>query len=321
MLPKCSVALALLACTLAMPPAGWARELPPEKIFYKGVEVWRLSDEHTEAIVVPAWGGRLIHYARVGGANWLWAGQTDAEVPYFRWGGDKTFPGPHPMWAFTVGQMWPPPDTDAIAHQAEIRDGHLVTTSAPWAAYGGARVVREYSFSAQGELVIQHRVTAVPGSGIPVCAWVISQVVPAKAYLPMTPDSPYKDGFFWLGGTRPLGVFQPLSPTLLEIAPAPGKAFKLGTPAHTPTIAARRGKELFIQRADFAKNVQYPDGAPDAGLTAEYYHHNALNDGEYIEMELLSPLHPLREGVEFTTRWSIQMLAEDDAKGVEALMK
>jgi hypothetical protein len=307
--------IALLAASTA------ALAFPPEKIIYKGIEVWRLSDRRTEAIVVPAWGGRLIHYARVGGANWLWSGQPEAEVPYFRWGGDKTYPGPHPMWAFTLGQMWPPPAMDSTPCDAEVKDDHLITTSAPWPAYGGARVVRDYSFSPLGELVIEHHITAVPGNPTPVCAWVIAQCVPAKAYVPMTPDSPYKDGFFWLGGTRPLGVFQPLSPTLLEIAPAPGKAFKLGTPATTCALAARRGKEVFVLRADFVKNAQYPDGAPAAGLTAEYYHHNALKEGEYIELELLSPLRPLRDGVDFTTRWSIHQIEEDSPKGVEALLK
>jgi len=298
-----------------------ALAIDPEKITYKGIEVWRLTDRKTEAIVVPAWGGRVIHYARVGGANWLWGGQADAEVPYFRWGGDKTYPGPHPMWAFTIGQMWPPPAMDSTPCDAVVNEeGHLLVTSAPWPAYGGARVIREYSFSPTGEFVIQHRITPVEGNSTPVCAWVITQCVPTKAYVPMTPDSPYKDGFFWLGGTRPLGVFQPLSPTLLEIAPAPGKAFKLGTPATTCALAARRGKEVFLLQTDFVKNVQYPDGAPAAGLTAEYYHHNALNDGEYIELELLSSLHPLKEGISFTTRWSIHQLEEDSAKGIEALM-
>jgi hypothetical protein len=314
-------AASLLLGAALFSAAAIAAETEPKKVDYHGLEAWRLSDGKTEAIVVPAWGGRLMHYGKVGGENWLWAGDPKADSEYFRWGGDKTFPGPHPMWAFTLGKMWPPPKPDTTPHTAEVRDGWLVTTSPAWEAYGGARVSREYSFAENGDFVVRHRITPVAGSGVPVCAWVISQCATSTAYLPMTPASPYKDGFFWLGGARPEKAFRILSPTLLEIAPEPGKAFKLGTPSNAAAIAARRGREVFVQRAEFVKDAQYPDGAPGAGLTAEYYHHNAKGAGEYIELELVSPLRPLREGVDFTTRWSIHTLAGDSPAGLEELLQ
>jgi hypothetical protein len=295
---------------------------PPERVTYRGVEVWKLTDKKTEAYVVPEWGGRVIHYARVGGENWLWTGDSKAEIPYFRWGGDKTFPGPHPMWNFTLGKMWPPPTPDAQPHDAAVREGRLVTTSPPWDGYGGARVVREYSFSEKGEFVVRHGITPVKGSAVPVCAWVITQCVPSVAYVPIPAESPYREGFCWLGGTKPEGAFKLISPVLMEVGLAPGKAFKLGTPSSMAAIAARRGREVFVQKADFVKDVQYPDGAPGAGLTAEYYHHNVQGPGEYIELELLSPLRALREGVDFTTRWSLHMLGTDDSRAdIEGLLK
>lgn len=43
-----------------------------EKTTYNGLEAYRLSDEKTEAVIVPSLSGRVMRYGAVGGANWLW---------------------------------------------------------------------------------------------------------------------------------------------------------------------------------------------------------------------------------------------------------
>lgn len=128
---------------------------------------------------------------------------------------------------------------------------------------------------------------------------------------------PYRHGADWLGGEKPEGNFKFIMPGMREIALAPGKAFKVGTPSNLAAIAA---PEVFLQKADFVKNAQSSDGAPGAELTAEYYRHNALGAGEYIEMELFPPLRPLREGVDSATR--LHMLGADASPAeIEALLK
>lgn len=297
-----------------------------EKTDFRGAAGWRITDGSTEAVIVPAFGGRLMRYGKVGGANWLWNGRTDETGEYMRWGGDKTFPGPHSMWHFTMPRTWPPPAPDTTEHKVEVKAHSIVTTSPPWEAYGGARVIREYRFD-KGELVISHRITPVPGSAVPVAAWVITQCEPAVAYVPLPRLSPYKDAVVWLGGNRDAAPMRFASPTLLEIAPKTGAVFKLGSHPERPALAAVRNGELFLQRAEVEvrvrnpkpgepatqwvpadPNSQYPEGVNGAGLSVEYYHHNLPPPRHYIELELLSPLRPARDGAAFNTRWSLHPL-------------
>lgn len=324
-------ASALLAFALSL-SGGFAaadEKTTVEKIKFRDATAWRISDGVTEAVIVPAYGGRLMRYGKVGGANWLWTGQPEEVGEYMRWGGDKTFPGPHSMWHFTMPRAWPPPAPDTTEHAIEVKERSVVTTSPPWEAYGGARVVREYRFE-KGELVISHRITPVPGSAVPVAAWVITQCEPAVAYVPLPRESPYKDAYVWLGGNRDAAQMRFASPTLLEITPKTGAVFKLGSHPERPALAAVRDGELFLQRAEVEARVrnpkpgepatqwipadpnsQYPEGTNGAGLSVEYYHHNLPPPRQYIELELLSPLRPAREGAALQTRWSLHTLHGD----------
>ena len=284
-----------------------------EQTTFREAPAWRLTDGKTEAIIVPAYGGRLMRYGKIGGPNWLWTGQPDEAGEYMRWGGDKTFPGPHTLWRFTMPKAWPPPAPDVTAHTVETKPGSITTTSPPWDAFGGAKVIREYAFE-NGELVIHHKITPVAGSALPVAAWVITQCEPAVAYVPLAKKSPYTDGVFWFGGKKQNVGATFISPTLLEFRPPVGAGFKVGAHPEKPALAAVRDGVLFLQRAEVQvatrklpmdPTAQYPEGADGAGLSVEYYHHNLPPPRQYFELELLSPLRPAREGAAFTTRWSL----------------
>jgi hypothetical protein len=309
------------ALLLLIAPAAFAQATSLEKITWRDAEAWRITDGKTEAIVVPAFGGRLMHYARVGGENWLWNGPADAKDTYMRWGGDKTFIGPHTMWQFTMAQAWPPPAPDFTAYEVKVDGQKLTTKSIPWENYSGAQISRTYSFNTEGELVITHAISKAP-STLPACVWIITQCVPATAYVPLNPQSAYKDNVFWFDGPKTDVGAKVVSPTLMEINPVIGKGFKIGADPKRPMLAAVRGKELFLQKAqEFKDGAQYPEGADGAGMSVEYYQHSEPPPRQYIELELLSPLGRIQDGMEFATRWSIQTYEGEAKKAVEHLFQ
>jgi hypothetical protein len=273
-------------------------------------------------------------YGRAGGENWIWdgvPGEEKGDVPLM-WGGDKTYIGPHSMWRFTQPTSWPPPAPDAAAHEVEVNPEPaaanevrplLRTTSPEWPGYG-ARVIREYTF-AGGELVTTHRITAVPGSGTLGAVWVITQTIAdATVFVPLNPKSPYKDGVFWFGFGTPrdqVGA-QVLSPSLLRVQPITGTGFKLGADPKRPALAAVKNGLAFVQRS-VPQEGQYPEGADEAGLSVEVYHHNLPPPRQYTELELLSPLRRMDAGATLVTRWNIHELPRDGdvATEVERLLQ
>ena len=272
----------------------------------------RLTDNHSEAIVVPALGRRVVHYGLAGGLNWLWTGEPGAEkkMPALFWGGDKTYLGPHTLWSLQQDSMWPPPAPDFQSCEVFEPRGLLSTLSAPWPG-SGARIRRDYSFGKDGELVIAHSVAPVPGSREISALWVIAQTIPTDAaFVPLAAQSPYKDGYFRFGFDKPavgLGAML-ISPTLLQLKPEPGVSFKLGAHPGTPALATVKDGLAFLQRADPQEGI-YPEGADGAGLSVEVYHHDLRGPGEYVELEQLSPLRRLDKGITLTTRWSVHTLS------------
>jgi hypothetical protein len=298
-------------------PTTW-RELP----------AFRLSDGRTEAVVVPQLGGRCVTYGLVGGRNWLWNGEPGSEKkqPPLMWGGDKTYIGPHTAWNLTQPKMWPPPAPDFQPHEVVEVPGALFATRSPeWPGYG-AHVQRAYSFGENGDLVITHTIPPVPGSAAIGAVWQITQTIPTDwVYVPLHPQSPYKDHFFWFGWDKPrsdVGAAV-LSPTLLRIKPTPGTGYKLGAHPQQPALAAVKDGEAFVTRAD-PQPGQYPEGADGAGLCIEVYHHPLPGSGEYTELEPLSPLRRLDQGATLITRWNIHALPKatppDSTDAIERLL-
>ncbi len=303
--------MALLTATGAL-----AGEPTVSKTKWRDFDAYKLTDGRTEAIVVPKLGGRLVHYGKVNGPNFMWTGEpgTERGDDALMWGGEKTYIGPHTMWGFTQPTMWPPPAVpNTSEYEATIVDGRLLRTVSPkWPAYG-ARVTREVSFDPSGDLIFNHSVEKVPGSLTLVAAWTIAQTAPADAvYAPLNPESPYKNGIFWF--TKPLSLDQfgaaLLTPTLLKIRPITGTVYKLAADPVKPSLVAVKDGVAFVLQAEPQKG-QYPEGAPDAGMTLEIYHHPLPPPREYTELEFLSPLHRLEEGATLTTRWSLKDLAKD----------
>jgi hypothetical protein len=288
------------------------------KTTWRNVEAWSLTDGRSEAIVVPKLGGRIVAYGLKGGLNFIWSGPpgVEAKPKTQDWGGDKTYIGPHSAWETTLPTMWPPPSPDGAEHRAEVLpDGGLKTISPGWDGFGGAHLEREYRFGSNGDFVITHTIPKVPPSNtVPTAAvWVVSQTIPSdRVYVPLSAASPYKDHFVWWGYQEPktkMGA-RLISPTLLAIDFVAGEKFKLGAHPPRPSLATVKGNLAFVQRAD-SQEGQYPEGVPGAGLSVEVYRHDALGEGAYIELELLSPLRRLDQGATLVTRWNIHSLPEN----------
>jgi hypothetical protein len=314
---------------LALGAGAIAAEPVVTKTTWREIEAWQITDGRAVAVVVPKLGGRVMVFGLVGGTNFIWSGEPGAETKPITqmWGGEKTYIGPHSMWGFTQPRTWPPPAPDAAEHLAEVLEGgRLRTVSPPWESYGGARITREYGFDAKGDFVMTHTISKVPGSRQIGAVWVIAQTIPSDCvFVPLNPQSPYKDNFFWFnfGGPKDRKGAQPLSASMLKIQPVTGEGFKLGANPKQPALATIKDGIAFVQRAD-PQDGQYPEGADGAGLSVEVYHHDLPGPGEYTELEFLSPLRRLDAGATLTTRWTLVGFPDEqphgEAKAAEKLL-
>jgi len=315
--------VALWFCVIGAPADGESSAAPTK---WRGLDAVRLTDGRSEAVIVPALGGRLVHYGLIGGLNWMWCGEPGAETrtPALFWGGDKTYIGPHTMWPFTLPRTWPPPPPDSLPHQTPPPPAGVLFSSISegWPEYGPG-VRRDYVFTENGDLVITHSIDRRAQSRMLGAVWVITQIIPAdRIFVPLNPKSPYKDNLFWFGWSAPrekVGATF-LSSSLLQIEPVTGTMFKLGANPIKPALAAVKDGWAFVQRAD-PQEGQYPEGADGAGMSVEVYHHDLPGAGEYTELEMLSPLRRLDAGATLTTRWSIHEVPKNDLRAsIESLL-
>jgi hypothetical protein len=304
-----------------------------EKMKFNGQDAYRLSDGQSEAIIVPAY-GRVMRFGRVGGINWLWNAAPQEYKPndWKNYGGDKTWPAPQSQWgAMGGGSGWPPPPAwDGMPHKAGIKSGKLWMVSPVQKAFG-ARIVREFWFDANGDFIVSQ--TAEKSSGAPLyfSLWSVIQIEPAEAiFLPLNPNSPYKNNFYWIYKPKVEVDAKLLSPSLLRVLPSMGDEknnFKIGTDADVSALIAVRDGWAFRARSNKPKG-EYPDGALGAGFPVEFWN-NGDRNWHYNELELLSPLNLYKPGSRWrhTIRWSVHQLPVKDIssplmqEAIEKLLK
>lgn len=311
-----------LSSTMTKSPAALV-----EKTTYNGVDAYRLQSGQTEAVVVPAFSGRVMRFGEVGGANWLWnaAPEKLSGDGFKNYGGDKTFAGPHALWGTFAGNIWPPePSWDGGVHQATVLpNGHLRTTGTLWRGFG-VRVIREFSFE-NDEFVVSQTLEKVEGEPRVLSIWQVAQVAPPDAvFLPLNTQSSYQNNFYAFGVLNENARVQNVSASLLKITPAAGASYKLGADSPVSAIAAVKGRSLLLLRSARPEG-QYPDGADGAGFPVEFYNHGEDGAGRYVELELLSPMRRFVKGARWThtIRWSLHNLPNEDGektRTIEALL-
>jgi len=299
-------------------------------IKFNGWEAYRLTDGRVEAVVVPAI-GRVMHYGLIGGQNFLWnnSRKTFKDKEWKNWGGDKTWPAPQSAWPTMVGQNWPPDAAwDSGPYEAEVLTGGDLRLTSPVSSGLGARVVREFRFDANGEFVIAQTVEKLRGAPFSLSIWSVTQVAPPDAiFLPLNPDSPYKNNYYWITAPKDNPVVH-VSPTLLQMRPTLQGAYKIGVDSPLASIASVKDGTAFVQRANRPEKASYPDGALGSGFPVELYNTGRASE-DYIELELLSPLLAFNNGSKWqhTVRWSAHKLSSNDVNSpalraeVEALLQ
>jgi hypothetical protein len=291
---------------------------------YDGRTAFRLSDGRTEAVVVPEI-GRVMRYGFVGGSNFLWNSpqKTYGKNEWKNWGGDKTWPAPQQWWPAIAERGWPPdPAWDGNAHRAKILpNNHLQMTSEVAKGFG-ARVVRECWFERNGDFIIQQTVEKVKGEPLLLSIWNVTQIEPPDAiFLPLNQESIYKNNFHWLVPPENESPIVHRTTTLLQVRPSVGvsakKIYKVGADTSLVAVAAVKDGVAMIEKAT-RQDGEYPDGAVGGGGFPVEVYNNGDAKENYVELELLSPLHHLRQGDRYqhTVRWSLHQLSSSDVNAM-----
>jgi hypothetical protein len=305
----------------ALSPGSPAQSAPSQKTLqrpllertkYLGFAAYRLSNGHSEAVVVPAL-GRIMRYGLVGGQNLLWnAVPAPAKAGEWRnWGGDKSWPAPQNRWPLSIGHDWPPhPSWDGNAYQAEVLPGgRLRIRSGVWPRFG-CRVIRDFSFSPHGDFEVTQTYEKVSGPPVELAIWSITQLAtPEAIFIPANAESTYKNGFHWLTkSAKPTDVTL-VRPDLLRIRPSGADTNKIGVDATSASIVTVTRGLAFQQKAAKPQG-NYPDGAQGSGFPTEVFDIGGTGKGHYMETELLSPLRLFYVGSSWThtVRWSLHPL-------------
>lgn len=292
---------------------------------YRSYAAFRLSDGRTEAIIVPAL-SRVMAYRFVGGQNVLWNNPDNNAAPganakpgvWHNLGGDKNWFAPQTWWPATSGTNWPPDKAwDNAPFGAEVLAGARLRTTSPVAQRAGVRIIREYAINASGELEIQQTAEKLSGAPLMLSIWNISQTQPDAVYLPLNPQSVYKNNFLWFNVQPKTGAdIQAVTPTLLRFRPiamtkdTPPGGYKIGVDSRVVAFVAVKGDVAFVAKSHFDLGA-YPDGPENAGFPVELYDSAEPNAAKhYIELEMLTPLRLMTSGSRWqnTLRWNLKKL-------------
>lgn len=291
---------------------------------YEGRTAFRLSDGRTEAVVVPEI-GRVMSYGFVGGSNWLWnsSQKTYGKNEWKNWGGDKTWPAPQQWWPAIAERGWPPdPAWDGNAHRVKILPNNHLQMATEVAKGFGARVVREFWFEQNGDFAIAQTVEKVKGEALLLSIWNVTQIEPPDAiFLPLNSQSIYKNNFHWLVPPKNESPIVQMTPTLLQVRPSVGvpekNSYKIGADSPVVAVAAVKDGIAMIEKAT-RQDGEYPDGAAGGGGFPVEVYNNGDAKENYVELELLSPLHLFKKGDrdQHTVRWNLYQLLSSDVNDV-----
>ena len=293
----------------------------PKKMKWKGREAYLLTNGTLEAVIVPALSSRLMVLRFVGGNNALWnapEGTVFKKGEWANWGGEKAWPSLQADWALFSSPSWPPhPTYDGLPHEARVLSGGRLETVGPVMEGWGVRVKRVFGFDkATGELVVSTTFTKVSGEPRFIAAWNVVQVPPPDVvYIPINPESLYKDSAYWFGGTLPKEAHKTEvgDDGLLAYKPTELGGYKFGTDAKVAHAAGVKGNLALILRST-KKSAPYPEGAEGSGFPITVWNNGSPTPGlRYNEIEVMSPLTNLRKGASFTHVLRLHLLRLSDA--------
>jgi hypothetical protein len=263
-----------------------------EKTTYHGwQDAWILSNDRTEAVVVPAI-GRIMQFHFKGGEDTFWENRSlDGKIPQGEWenyGGEKTWPAPQSDWLRIIARTWPPPNTvDPIAMEVRA-DREGITLISPLETNYGIRIYRRIELERDRPIMkVTTTYEKVRGEVTPISVWTIAQFrEPIKIYALLPERSLFPQGYH--------EIFPGLPPNLkvkrgfISFTRDSQSPRKIGTDASTLYWIG----EKTVVRIDTPRipGVIYPDN----NSSAEVYTNPDPN--KYVELEFLSPLKELQIG-------------------------
>ncbi|MCX8035569.1 MAG: DUF4380 domain-containing protein [Candidatus Sumerlaeia bacterium] len=281
-----------------------------------------ISNGTARVIVAPAAGGRILHYSRDGGPNFLWEdprAEGDTLEALDRWfpvGGYNLDIGPEianlpihlPLWLgrYAVERLGPlsvrltsPPDEDLPA-----------------------QLIKEIKLDPSGAgLTIKQAMKNIGSQEAKWCLWDRTLTVADYAFLEINPRSRFPAGWSQRQGKR--GEFRydgqsPGSPRVQRIGnllvTVPGrKTEKVGADSMTGWVAGFRNGWLYVKRFPVFADAHYGDG----GNTVALY----VDAQERTELEPMSPTVKLAPGqtYSFEERWDLRHVEVEITKAEDVV--
>ncbi|MEM8781763.1 MAG: hypothetical protein AAGE65_02815 [Planctomycetota bacterium] len=261
--------------------------------------------------------GRITWFGYAEGENLLWINPDTVDTPpdgdplaWINYGGDKLWPSPQPLWPYFLphGKNWPPDGTiDGEAWHVLRRDADSIRLRSPYSPVFGGHLDRTIEYvpnerdNRSTKVRITNRLVRTNASAMPAQAWTVTQTRPAdEVWLEDASGGRLTDGWIGLDGTEKFGDDVQAGGGFVRWINQPaGEVYKkLGTLGGE--ISARYGDTVFSQRHRFVASGSYPE-------------HSSLQlyvAGDYIELEMLSPMQPLLPGETLThvVEWSLNLI-------------
>jgi hypothetical protein len=311
------------------------------KVEYKGwKDALRLSNGTVEVFVVPGIGGRVMRYGYVGGPNLLWENKTVAgkPIPVGEWpntGGDKIWPWPQDDWPQLHPKGWPPPpESDQMAHVAEVVGADTVRLTSPIIIPYGVRIVRDIRVAPRGtQVFLTTRMEQMrDGRTARVAPWAVTQVNAAPwtlARLLPEADKLEAPGFRPASAATEFKAVTKLPEGFLKVERPGTKAVKLFTEADL--LATLQDGILFSVRHAPTAPADNAGRAYQPGDRAQIYCHSDdkffADNGmpTYTELEMTAPLAVLKKGETVTLDqiWELRRVPEAarTPEGVASILK
>ena len=311
-----SIAFASLLAALSLPaanPIPVPRASVVTKPYTGWSDSWLLNAAGVQAVVVPAIGGRIVHYG-VNGENIIYeisssAGKTLANTKTNFWvGGYQCDIGPELRSIPDHPNLW------MGTYRGEAHRDNGVKVFSPPDMTVGIQMEKEIVIDpSSGDLGITQRMKNALDRETAFCLWDRTLCKGGGfAFFPLNKKSRFAakwsirrtiDGKFVYDGDKPASDKVKIIKEVL-VAKAEGEPTKVGADSEAGWIAYVRGRLLFVKYFPYAPQGNYTDG----GNSVELYF-----DPRVAELEPLSPEIKLRPGESYTLpeKWTLIELDKD----------
>jgi hypothetical protein len=265
-----------------------------------------LFNGSVEAIVVPAI-GRVMQFKFVGeDSGPFWENRAmdgknpiSASKEWGNFGGDKTWPSPQDDWSKVTPRSWPPPVAfDSMPVEGAIEGNSIRLTSAVDPHYG-IRSERVITLNDNDPIMaIKTTYEKVEGEPRKVGVWIITQLSePDFVYIPTRMG----DKYVRQSEETPYALH--IGKTAIALKRHGAKSSKIGTDADSLIWV---GPKTAVQIDSARTGGEYPD----KGSSAEVY--TNPNPLTYVELEMLGPLHTMKNGDKIAQSNTYQLFRRAD---------